>query len=64
MPSLPRPAEMFDRGSALAAFAGDERGGAALGVISGCRRQGKTFLLRPPALRPSPRATPYAAAHP
>jgi AAA+ ATPase superfamily predicted ATPase len=40
---------MFDREfewSALAAFAGDERGGATLGVISGRRRQGKTFLLR------------------
>jgi AAA+ ATPase superfamily predicted ATPase len=40
---------MFDREfewSALAAFAADERAGATLGVISGRRRQGKTFLLR------------------
>src|SRR5690349_11498545 len=40
---------MFDREfewSALAEFVGDERPGATLGVISGRRRQGKTFLLR------------------
>ncbi|WP_349263761.1 ATP-binding protein [Actinocrinis sp.] len=46
---MPRPAEMFDRThewSALSAFATDERQGAALGVVSGRRRQGKTFLLR------------------
>lgn len=46
---LPKPTEMFDRTyewSALSAFATDERAGAALGVVSGRRRQGKTFLLR------------------
>jgi AAA+ ATPase superfamily predicted ATPase len=40
---------MFDREvewSALAAFATDTRSGAALGVVSGRRRQGKTYLLR------------------
>jgi AAA+ ATPase superfamily predicted ATPase len=40
---------MFDRDvewMALAAFAGDPRPGATLGVVSGRRRQGKTFLLR------------------
>jgi len=49
MPPPIKPAEMFDREfewSALTAFAGDERPGATLGVISGRRRQGKTFLLR------------------
>nr|WP_323746012.1 hypothetical protein [Catenulispora pinisilvae] len=46
---LPRPDEMFDRDrewSALTAFAADDRPGAILGVVSGRRRQGKTFLLR------------------
>lgn len=46
---LRRPAEMFDRAhewAALSAFATDERPGATLGVVSGRRRQGKTFLLR------------------
>jgi AAA+ ATPase superfamily predicted ATPase len=40
---------MFDRDvewMALAAFASDPRPGATLGVVSGRRRQGKTFLLR------------------
>ena len=40
---------MFDRDvewTALAAFAGDDGPGATLGVVSGRRRQGKTFLLR------------------
>lgn len=40
---------MFDRDvewMELAAFAADERRGATLGVVSGRRRQGKTFLLR------------------
>jgi len=44
-----KPDDMFDRDvewMELAAFAGDERPGATLGVISGRRRQGKTFLLR------------------
>ena len=43
-----KPPDMFDRDhewSALAAFVGDERPGATLGVVSGRRRQGKTFLL-------------------
>jgi len=46
---LARPAEMFDRDrewSALSSFATDDRPGATLGVVSGRRRQGKTFLLR------------------
>jgi len=49
MEMLVRPAEMFDRElewSALGAFASDTRPGATLGVVSGRRRQGKTFLLR------------------
>jgi len=40
---------MFDRDvewMELVAFASDERPGATLGVVSGRRRQGKTFLLR------------------
>ena len=44
-----KPVAMFDREvewSALVAFAGDDRPGATLGVVSGRRRQGKTFLLR------------------
>jgi uncharacterized protein len=46
---LPRPPEMFDREfewRALTDFATDPRPGATLGVVSGRRRQGKTFLLR------------------
>ena len=31
---------------ALTAFTADERPGATLGIVSGRRRQGKTFLLR------------------
>src|SRR3979490_362956 len=49
MSGLPRPAEMFDREHewrALSAFATDPGLGATLGVVSGRRRQGKTFLLR------------------
>src|SRR5262245_53990842 len=44
-----RPAEMFDRQrewAALSAFATDPTPGATLGIVSGRRRQGKTFLLR------------------
>jgi uncharacterized protein len=44
-----KPDDMFDRDvewTEIAAFAGDERPGATLGVVSGRRRQGKTFLLR------------------
>lgn len=47
--SLARPAEMFDRDrewAALSAFAQDSTTGASLGIVSGRRRQGKTFLLR------------------
>jgi AAA+ ATPase superfamily predicted ATPase len=46
---LGKPADMFDRDvewMALAAFVNDARPGATLGVVSGRRRQGKTFLLR------------------
>lgn len=49
MALLPRPAEMFDRNrewAALTSFATDDSPGASLGVVSGRRRQGKTFLLR------------------
>lgn len=45
---LLKPAEMFDRNhewSALSRFITDEQPGATLGVVSGRRRQGKTFLL-------------------
>jgi AAA+ ATPase superfamily predicted ATPase len=48
MPDLPKPADMFDRDwewSRLVRFALDEQEGASLGVVSGRRRQGKTFLL-------------------
>lgn len=44
-----RPADMFDRvweWNALARFAGDARAGATLGIVSGRRRQGKSFLLQ------------------
>lgn len=43
-----KPADMFDRDrewAQLAGFATDERPGATLGVVSGRRRQGKSFLL-------------------
>jgi uncharacterized protein len=46
---LAKPDDMFDRDvewMELAAFASDARPGATLGVVSGRRRQGKTFLLR------------------
>ncbi|MFW6690083.1 AAA family ATPase [Streptomyces sp. MAR4 CNX-425] len=45
---MDRPAEMFDRGfewSELARFAALPGSRATLGVVSGRRRQGKTFLL-------------------
>jgi hypothetical protein len=45
---FPKPADMFDRvqeWAALSRFAADDRPGATLGVVSGRRRQGKTFLL-------------------
>jgi hypothetical protein len=44
-----KPDDMFDRDFEwveLVSFAADPRPGATLGVISGRRRQGKTFLLR------------------
>lgn len=46
---MDKPAEMFDRDrewGALTRFATDEQAGATLGVISGRRRQGKSFLLQ------------------
>lgn len=48
-PLLTRPDEMFDRDHewrSLSDFATDTRPGATLGIVSGRRRQGKTFLLR------------------
>ncbi|WP_030154380.1 ATP-binding protein [Glycomyces sp. NRRL B-16210] len=45
---MEKPQEMFDRESewaALERFVADDRPGATLGVVSGRRRQGKTFLL-------------------
>jgi AAA+ ATPase superfamily predicted ATPase len=45
---LEKPADMFDRDaewSGLAAFVTDARPGATLGIVSGRRRQGKTYLL-------------------
>lgn len=45
---MDKPSEMFDRDSewsALSGFVADTRPGATLGVVSGRRRQGKTFLL-------------------
>src|SRR5450756_1667906 len=44
-----KPDDMFDRDvewMELAAFVADQRPGATLGIVSGRRRQGKTFLLR------------------
>ncbi|WP_446225659.1 AAA family ATPase [Nocardia sp. IBHARD005] len=45
---MDKPGDMFDRDrewSALSRFATDDQPGAMLGVVSGRRRQGKTFLL-------------------
>lgn len=45
---MEKPEEMFDRDrewSALSRFVGDPGAGALLGVVSGRRRQGKTYLL-------------------
>ncbi|MCP2320349.1 hypothetical protein APR12_005730 [Nocardia amikacinitolerans] len=45
---MQKPADVFDRDNewaALTRFASDEAPGASLGVISGRRRQGKSFLL-------------------
>jgi hypothetical protein len=44
-----RPAHLFDRDTewqGLASFAADARPGATLGVVSGRRRQGKSYLLQ------------------
>lgn len=46
--SLTRPTGMFDRDAEwadLSAFAQDDTPGVRLGVVSGRRRQGKTYLL-------------------
>jgi hypothetical protein len=43
-----KPAEVFDRDyewAALERFISDQQPGATLGVVSGRRRQGKTYLL-------------------
>lgn len=45
---IEKPAEMFDRvdeWAALTRFTGNTQPGATIGVVSGRRRQGKTFLL-------------------
>lgn len=45
---MDKPSDVFDRGgewAALTRFAADQRAGASLGVVSGRRRQGKSFLL-------------------
>jgi uncharacterized protein len=45
---MDKPLEVFDRDfewSALAKFIADDQPGATLGVVSGRRRQGKTYLL-------------------
>ncbi|MGP3911034.1 AAA family ATPase [Nonomuraea sp. 10N515B] len=45
---IPKPADMFDRTwewAQLTNFVSDEQPGASLGIVSGRRRQGKTFLL-------------------
>ncbi|MBV9445255.1 MAG: ATP-binding protein [Streptosporangiaceae bacterium] len=45
----PRPAHLFDRDAewnGLVSFAADARPGATLGVVSGRRRQGKSYLLQ------------------
>jgi hypothetical protein len=47
--SIRQPDDMFDRDfewAQLVMFAADAKPGATLGVVSGRRRQGKTFLLR------------------
>jgi hypothetical protein len=49
MTELVKPAHLFDRDAewqGLASFAADTRLGATLGVVSGRRRQGKSYLLQ------------------
>ena len=49
MDALPKPARIFGRDRewrSLADFVADDRPEATLGVVSGRRRQGKTYLLR------------------
>jgi uncharacterized protein len=46
---VPKPARLFDRDEewkGLVSFAADARPGATLGVVSGRRRQGKSYLLQ------------------
>ncbi len=47
--TAPKPAHLFDRDAewdGLLSFASDARPGATLGVVSGRRRQGKSYLLQ------------------
>lgn len=62
-PASAKPSWVFDRGfewSALANFAGSPSPRARLGIVSGRRRQGKTYLLR--ALAEATGAFYYAGA--
>jgi AAA+ ATPase superfamily predicted ATPase len=48
-PEVPKPSHLFDRDAewrGLVSFATDARTGATLGVVSGRRRQGKSYLLQ------------------
>ena len=48
-PGVPKPSHLFDRDAewqGLVSFATDARVGATLGVVSGRRRQGKSYLLQ------------------
>ena len=48
-PAVPKPTHLFDRDAewrGLVSFATDARAGATLGVVSGRRRQGKSYLLQ------------------
>jgi AAA+ ATPase superfamily predicted ATPase len=47
--TVPKPTHIFDRDAewdGLVSFAADDRPGATLGVVSGRRRQGKSYLLQ------------------
>jgi hypothetical protein len=49
MAAQPKPAQLFDRDAewrGLVSFVTDNRPGATLGVVSGRRRQGKSYLLQ------------------